>query len=109
MIIVMFTQLVNMMPYVGQGAFQFSYVKRFFGWAITKYSWYITVCDLLSAFATMILFPLFHKFHVTNNSVIMLACITQVSSPPEPRLPDGGRSHERPRNQALALLCKCRS
>ena len=80
MIIVMFTQLMNMMPYVGQGAFQFSYVKRFFGWAVTEYSWYITTGDLLSAFATIILFPLFHKFRVTNNSVIMLACISQVTS-----------------------------
>ena len=79
LIIGMFTMLMNMMPYVGEGAFQFSYVKRLFGWAISEYSWYNTTCSLLSAFAMMVFFPIFHKFNVTDNSVIIVSCISQVS------------------------------
>ena len=42
LIVMMFTMLMNMMPFIGESAFQFPYVKRLFSWGVTDYSWYLT-------------------------------------------------------------------
>ena len=40
LIVMMVTMLMNMMPYIGESAFQIMYVKRLFSWGVTDYSWY---------------------------------------------------------------------
>eukprot|EP00090_Calanus_glacialis_P013647 TRINITY_DN22303_c0_g1_i1.p1 TRINITY_DN22303_c0_g1~~TRINITY_DN22303_c0_g1_i1.p1 ORF type:complete len:512 (+),score=57.94 TRINITY_DN22303_c0_g1_i1:1-1536(+) len=78
LIIMMTVMLLNMMPYIGEGAYQFLYVKRVFSWGVSEYSWYKTTASLVSSVAMFLLFPLFHRFKVNDNFIIILSCISQM-------------------------------
>ena len=72
--------LLNMLPYIGEGAYQFLYVKRIFSWGVSEYSWYKTTASLVSSVSMFLLFPLFHRFEVNDNFIIMLSCISQMGA-----------------------------
>jgi hypothetical protein len=78
LILMMTVMLLNMMPYIGEGAYQFLYVKRIFSWGVSEYSWYKTTASLVASVAMFLLFPLFHRFKVNDNFIIILSCISQM-------------------------------
>ena len=80
LIVMMFTMLMNMMPYIGESAFQFPYVKRLFSWGVTDYSWYLTTCTLISSAAMLVFFPIFHRLRTTDNTVIIISCLSQIAA-----------------------------
>ena len=78
LLIMMTVMLMNMMPFIGESAYQFLYVKRIFSWGVADYSWFRTTASLVSSFSMFVLFPLFHKFNVDNNFIIILSCVSQI-------------------------------
>ena len=70
--------LMNMMPYIGESAYQFLYLKRIFSWGVEDYSWYKMTASLVSSLSMFILFPVFHKFDVNNNFIIILSSVSQI-------------------------------
>ena len=80
LIIMISVLLLNMLPYIGEGVYQFLYVKRIFSWGVSEYSWYKTTASLISSVAMFLLFPLFHRFEVNDNFIIMLSCISQMGA-----------------------------
>ena len=80
LIVMMFTMLMNMMPFIGEGAFQFPYVKRLFSWGVADYSWYLTTCTLISSVAMLVCFPIFHRLRTTDNTVIIISCLSQIAA-----------------------------
>ena len=80
LMVMMFTMLMNMMPFIGESVFQFSYVKRLFSWGVPEYSWYQTTCTLISSLAMLVCFPIFHRLHTTDNMVIIISCLSQIAA-----------------------------
>jgi len=78
LLIMLSVMLLNMMPSIGERAYQYLFVKRIFGWAVTDYSWYMTVANLVSSLAMFLLFPLFHRFKINDNFIIMISCTSQI-------------------------------
>ena len=74
----MMVMLMNMMPYVGESAYQFLYVKRIFSWGVSEYSLYKSTASLVSSVAMFLLFPLFHRLKVTDNFIIIISCLSQI-------------------------------
>ena len=78
LLIMLSVMLLNMMPSIGERAYQYLFVKRIFAWAVTDYSWYMTVANLVSSLAMFLLFPLFHRFKINDNFIIMISCTSQI-------------------------------
>ena len=78
LLMLMVVMLMNMMPSIGEGAYQYLYVKRLFSWGVSDYSWYKTTASLVSSLAMFVLFPLFHRLKVNDNFIIILSCTSQI-------------------------------
>jgi len=78
LLIMLSVMLLNMMPSIGEGAYQYLFVKRTFSWGVPDYSWYRTTASLVSSLAMFVLFPLFHRFKINDNLIIILSCISQI-------------------------------
>ena len=78
LIVMMSVMLLNQMPYIGESAFQFLYVKRIFSWGVSEYSWYKTTASLVASVSMFLLFPIFHKFKTNDNMIIILSCFSQI-------------------------------
>ena len=78
LLIMLSVMLLNMMPSIGEGAYQYLFVKRTFSWGVPDYSWYRTTASLVSSLAMFVLFPLFHRFKINDNLIIIFSCTSQI-------------------------------
>ena len=80
LITMMCVMLMNMMPFIGESAYQFLYVKRIFNWGVSEYSWYKTTASLVASIAMFLLFPIFHKYKVNDNIIIIISSVSQIGA-----------------------------
>ena len=80
LITMMFVMLMNIMPYIGEGSYQFLFVKRFFGWGVSDYSWFKTTASLVSYISMVLLFPIFHKLKINDNIIIIISSLSQIGA-----------------------------
>ena len=71
--------IIKGMPIDGEKPAEFMYVKRAFQWEVDDYSYYETLRSVASTIGTALAMPIFHKFNIHDNVIILVSIVSCVS------------------------------
>jgi len=76
----MFVMLMHMLPSFAEGYCQFMFTKRMYQWKVDTYSYFNMVKTIIESIGMAVLMPLFHRYNVNDNLIILLSCLSSLSA-----------------------------